>query len=70
MNIDFSKFLFKCDIDDCGKNVDHVCCVSCGLFDYCNENGYVCTYLDEHNNNPEDCPELYLKNNNIQVERN
>ena len=62
MNIDYSKFLFKCENDDCLINKDSGrCCVSCELFKECSQKEKICIYLDEHNNNPEDCPELYLK---------
>ena len=60
MNIDYSKFIFKCNNDDCVDNEEGLCCVSCDLFDKCLKKQRVCIYLDEHNNNPEDCPELYL----------
>jgi len=59
MNIDYSKFIFKCDNEDCSRNEEHLCCVSCDLFKECKKDGYTCVYLDKHNS-PEDCKELYL----------
>ena len=35
MNIDYSKFIFKCNNDDCVDNEEELCCVSCDLFDKC-----------------------------------
>ena len=60
MNIDYSKFIFKCDNEDCDTNEKHLCCVSCDLFEKCKKEGYTCVYLDE-NYSPENCKELYLK---------
>jgi len=60
IKIDYSKFVFKCDNEDCERNEEHLCCVSCGLFKKCKKDGYACVYLDEHDS-PENCKELYLK---------
>jgi len=60
MNIDYSKFVLKCDNEDCSRNENHMCCVSCDLFEKCKKERLICTYLDKHDS-PEDCNELYLK---------
>lgn len=58
--IDFSKFTLKCDNDDCKRNPEHRCCVSCKSYKDCLEKGWTCIYLKE-DNFPENCKELYLK---------
>jgi len=60
MNIDLSKFILKCDIDDCEENEEHVCCVSCDSFQECIQKEWTCVHLDD-DNSPEGCSELYLK---------
>lgn len=58
--IDFKKFIFKCDNDDCKSNTDKVCCVCCKSHNECYEKGITCSFLDIERT-PEFCDELYLK---------
>jgi hypothetical protein len=60
MDIDYSKFVMKCNVDDCGKNEKHRCCVSCDSYEECKKKNWLCIYLDE-TGSPEDCIDLYLK---------
>jgi len=65
MNIDYTKFTLKCggnDYNDCGQNEIRRCCVACDKYEKCNLKGWTCHPLkDLFNNNPQECPALYLK---------
>lgn len=59
MNIDASKLIPKCDIDDCGQNTDHVCCIACKSFNECIQKNWICSHLD-NDYDPTRCMNLYF----------
>ncbi len=60
MNIDYSKFVLKCNVDDCGQNKKQRCCLSCESYEDCKKKNWICIHLTDFET-PENCSELYIK---------